>query len=95
MLEYILDYIDSVDDGDINKIYLVRKTVTEDFHISVFVIDYANPDPGEQNEIQYKIYCCLDAMDHQFSLFNYLDVASVGVEKIEGSCVYSKDDSID
>lgn len=95
MLEYILDYIASIDDEDINKIYLVRKTVTEDFCVSVFVIDYANPDPGEQNEIQYKIYCCLDAMDHQFSLFNYLDVASVGVEKIEGSCVYSKDDSID
>ncbi|MBQ4601747.1 MAG: hypothetical protein IJB24_02700, partial [Clostridia bacterium] len=91
MLEYILDYIDSVDDGDINKIYLVRKTVTEDYHISVFVIDYANPDPDEQNEIQYKIYCCLDAMEHQFSLFNYLDVASVGVEKIENSCVYSRE----
>ncbi|MBR4881127.1 MAG: hypothetical protein IKU19_04295, partial [Clostridia bacterium] len=92
MLEYILDYIDSIDDDDINKIYLVRKTVTEDYYTSVFVIDYANPDPEEQNELQYKIYCCLDAMDHQFSLFNYLDVASVGVEKIENSCVYSKED---
>ncbi len=70
MLEYILDYIASIDEEDINKIYLVRKTVTEDYHISVFVIDYANPDPDEQNEIQYKIYCCLDAMEHQFSLFN-------------------------
>ncbi len=91
MLEYILDYISTIDDDDINKIYLVRKTVTEDYSISVFVIDYANPDPEEQNEIQYKIYCCLDAIDHHFSLFNYLDVASVGVEKIENSCVYNRE----
>ncbi|MBQ4561221.1 MAG: hypothetical protein IJA55_02680 [Clostridia bacterium] len=94
-LEYILDYIASIDNEDINKIYLVRKTLTEDYYTSVFVIDYANPDPEEQNEIQYKIYCCLDAMEHQFSLFNYLDVASVGVEKIENSCVYSRENKDD
>jgi hypothetical protein len=33
----------------------------------------------------------LDAStDWQFSLFNYTDVTDVHIEKIEGSCVFSK-----
>lgn len=94
MLEEILDYIRSIDDGQIEKIYLVRKTITEDFFTSVFVIRFDLKAEDEAcSTIMHKIFQYLDTCsDWQFSLFDYQDVMSVPVYEVKNSCVYSKEE---
>lgn len=93
MLDDILSYIKSVDTGDIDEIYLVRKTITNNFFTSAFVVRFnrkANPD--DKLEVMQKIYYHLDTCsDWQFSLFDYLDVKLVNLKKIKGSLVYKKE----
>ena len=95
LLDDILDFVRSVDSGQIEKIYLVRKTITEDFFTSVFVIRFAlDADSDACNEIMHKVFQYLDTCsDWQFSLFNFEDVMQVPVYKIENSCVYRKRNS--
>lgn len=92
MLDDILEYIRSVDEGQIEKIYLVRKTITADFFTSVFVIRFdlaAEQEICEQ--IMHKIFRYLDTCsDWQFSLFDYQEVMNVPVSGVKNSCVYSK-----
>lgn len=92
MLESILEYIRSMDNGQIEKIYLVRKTITEDFFTSVFVIRFdLEADDEACAKIMHKLYRYLDTCsDWQFSLFDYQDVLRVPVYEIENSCVYAK-----
>jgi len=94
MLEQILDYIHSVDGGQIDGIYLVRKTITKDFFTSVFVISFeSDTEDDVRNEILHKIFRYLDtSSDWQFSLFDYRDVMRVPVYKVKNSCVYIKKD---
>ncbi len=94
MLDDILEYIRSVDDGQIEKIYLVRKTITEDFFTSVFVIRFDLTAEEEAcSKIMHKIFQYLDTCsDWQFSLFDYQDVLRVPVYEIKNSCVYSKEE---
>lgn len=92
MLEDILAYIRSVDEGQIEKIYLVRKTITEDFFTSVFVIRFElEAEETACEQIMHKIFRYLDTCsDWQFSLFDYQEVMSVPVYEVKNSCVYSK-----
>ncbi len=93
MLENILSFIHSVDSGNIiENIYLVRKTISESFFSSVFVIHFYGGTSAQQNEIMHKIFRYLDSypIDWQFSLFDYFSYPEVKIEKIEGSLVYSK-----
>lgn len=92
MLEDILSHITCEHSDNIEKIYLVRKTITDDFFTSVFVIKTA---PYTDDEIRYKIlhkaFNYLDTCSNwQFSLFDYEDVKNVKIENIAGSCVYTK-----
>lgn len=92
MLDEILSFIRSADNGFVQNIYLVRKTITDVFFTSAFIIQF-DPQTKEetQNEILHKIFCHLDTCSNwQFSLFNYTDVANVKVENIHNSCVYTK-----
>lgn len=91
MLEDILAYIRSIDNGQIEKIYLVRKTITDDFFTSVFVIRFDLQANEEECSVIYrKIFQYLDTCsDWQFSLFDYYDVLEAQVYRIENSCVYS------
>lgn len=93
LFESIMKYILSVDsDQCIDKVYLVRKQITDDFSTSVFVVKFtASTEENVKGEILYKIYRHLDTCsEHQFSLFNYDAVSDVKIEAIENSCVYSK-----
>lgn len=92
MLEDILNYITADHSDYIEKIYLVRKTVTDDYFTSAFVIKMTtSTDDDTKYEIMHKTFNYLDTCsDWQFSLFDYEDVKNVKVEDIEGSCVYSK-----
>lgn len=95
MLEEILTYIRSIDQDIIQKIYLVRKTVSESFFASVFIIQFYGGTDAQRHEIMHKIFRYLDSyhVEWQFSLFDYHDHLDVKVDKIEGSLVYSKQEN--
>lgn len=92
MLEEILAYIRSIDENAISRIFLVRKTVTESFFGSVFVIDFK---PNTENEVigrvMGKIFNHLDVhpSQWQFSLFYYDEQTAKAVAKVRESCVYT------
>lgn len=92
MLEDILDYIASVEEGQIEKIYLVRKVISAEVFSSVFVLRFSlETADRDRNEIMHKVFRYLDTCsDWQFSLFDYEDVMKVPIYKIENSCVYER-----
>ena len=92
MLEEILSYIRSVDCDIIQNIYLVRKTVSDTFFTSAFVIHFYGGTDAQRNEIMHKIFRYLDTypVEWQFSLFDYFDYPNIKFDSIEGSLVYSK-----
>jgi hypothetical protein len=93
MLEEILQFISKIEEGNIEKIYLVKKTISENFSTSVFVIKFTQEsDPTKNDEIMDKIFNYLDTFsDKQFSLFDYLNVRSVKLDEIPSSVVYAKE----
>ena len=93
MLEEILAYIKSIDQDIVQNIYLVRKTVSETFFASVFIIHFYGGTDAQRNEIMHKIFRFLDShpTEWHFSLFDYFEYPEVKVEKIKGSLVYTKD----
>ena len=92
MLEDILAYIRSVDGDIIQNIYLVRKTISESFFTSAFVIHFYGGTDAQRDEIMHTIFRYLDTypIDWQFSLFDYFDYPQIKFDKIEGSLVFSK-----
>ncbi len=92
MLEKILSFMLSVGEDIIDEIYLVRKTVSETFFSSVFVVRFYGGNNQQQQEILHKIFRFLDSYpeERQFSLFDYFEYPDIRWDKIEGSLVYSK-----
>ena len=93
MLESLLEYIRNVDGGQIWKVYLVRKTISQDFFTSAVVVRFeADAQEDACDEIIHKIFMYLDTCsDWQFSLFDYREVSNVPFDKIPNSCVYQKE----
>ena len=93
MLEDILAYITSRYADNIEKIYLVRKTITDDFFTSAFVLKITSEtDNDTRYKILHKVFTYLDTCaDWQFSLFDYEDVKNAKIEDITGSCVYKRE----
>ncbi len=91
-LEDVLAYIRTIDNGEIRRIYLVRKTVTETYFTSAFVVRFTeDSDPDAQRSILHKIFLYLDTVsDWQYSLFDYREVEKVRIEDVPGSLVYEK-----
>lgn len=92
MREEIIRFILSVADNIIENIYLVRKTISESFFTSAFIIHFYGGTDEKRDEIMHKIFRYLDSypIDWQFSLFDYFEVSAIKVDKIEGSLVWSK-----
>lgn len=90
--EGLLEQIRSLDTGCIEKVYLVRKVISEDFFASAVVVRFADDTDDELwNDIMHKLFCYLDTCsDWQFTLFDYRDVSGAKVERIENSCIYEK-----
>lgn len=88
----ILKYISSIADNHIEKVYLVRKTITDDFFTSAFIVKFEKDTPIEiRSNIMHKIYSYLDTCSNwQFSLFEYESVKYIKFDDIENSCVYMK-----
>ncbi len=92
MLDDIIKHITATHRENIEKIYLVRKTITDSFFTSVFVIKLVpDTDDDTRYNVLHKAFNYLDTCsDWQFSLFDYENVKDVKIEDIAGSCVYSK-----
>ena len=92
VLEDILAHIRSFEAGSIDKIYLVRKTISPELFTSAFVIRFGKDcDPEQRDEVIHQIFCYLDTVsDWQYSLFDYDSVKRAGVESIPESLVYQK-----
>ncbi len=92
MLEEILEYIKTIDKEQINKIYLVRKSISEELFASAFVIRFEQTATTEiQDRILHKIFSYLDTCsDWQFTLFTYDEVKDIKFEAIPNSCVFTK-----
>ena len=93
LLKPLLAYIAAADEGVVDKIYLVRKVITEDFFTSVVVVKFREEaNAMSRKDMEDKLFQYLDTCsDWQFSLFDYDSVARVKVETIPNSCIYSKD----
>lgn len=93
-LDEILDYILIEDEYEaIKRIYLIRKTINEDFFTSVFIMEFAEgTDADVKQYLLHRMFCCLDVRERQYSLFDYDEVSGIGPEKIEGSLVFERPD---
>ena len=89
MQEQILGFIWGSFRNAIDRVYLVRKTATDTFFTSAFVIRFRAETPEEvRGQVLHKIFRYLDTCsDWQFSLFDYDDLPKGTVEQVPGSCV--------
>lgn len=92
MLDDILGYIGSISQNSISEIYLVRKTISDSFFTSAFVIRFLPEVPEEtKQEVLHRIFCYLDtSTDWQFSLFSFEEVPKGLVERVPNSLVFKK-----
>lgn len=92
MLEEFLDYVNGIDDGAIEKIYMVRKVIDDEHFVTCVVVQpLRKVKPEKFGEVMEKIFQYLDkSSDWQFSLFDIRFLASVRVDRIENSLVYDK-----
>ncbi len=87
------DYIISVGEGVIERIYLVRKQVTKTLSSSVYVVEFTKDATDEQQyNIIDKIFVFLDSTpeDWQYGLFYYDKTTAPAVKKVKGSCIYQR-----
>ena len=86
----LVEFLTDLDDGSIDRAYLVHKQITDDFFASALVIRYRkDADPKTVEDLDHRIFRFLDtATDWQFTLFDYDEVRSVHVENIPHSCIY-------
>ena len=86
----LLDYLQRVDEGQIDRVYLVRKVITpEDFTSAVIIRFREDAKPEDCERVMDRVFHFLDTCsDWQFSLFEYGTVARAQPEKVENSCIY-------
>ncbi len=90
-LPAILAYMVEAGDGCIDRIFLVRKVISEDFFTSVFVVDFTPGADREDIDRAYTaIFHFLDAAEWQYSLFVYNRETEAAVERIPGSLVWER-----
>lgn len=93
VLDRILEYIRTVDEnGIVDSVYLVRKTVSPTFFTSAFVVRFSkNAGEDARHQVMHRIFSYLDTESGwQYSLFDYEGAAAAHVERIPGSLVYQR-----
>ncbi len=92
-LPAMLDYMVKVSEGTVERIYLVRKVISEDFFTSAFVI-YITPgaDRAAVDRAYNAIFHYLDAQEWQYSLFLYNRETEMALKKVPDALVWEKKD---
>ena len=90
MEEQILAYLESIDEGQIDRIYLLHKQIGPDSFTSAMLVGFVPDAPDEsKGDAWHKIFLCLDNMpDWQFSLFDLEDHKKIRPDEIKGSLFY-------
>lgn len=92
MQRALLEFIAGTAPTQIQDIYLVKKTITEDFSTSAVVLKFF-PDVSaeERSDIYHRIFRYLDtSTDWQFSLFDYANLEKSVLPKLEPFCIFHK-----
>ncbi len=91
MLEDFLRYIDSIDNSSIEKIYMVRKVISEEHFVTcVIVAPKGKADFEKFSEAMENIFQYLDkSSDWQFSLFDMRRSPKGRILRVENSCIFS------
>ena len=93
----LLNYLERVDEGQIDRVYLVRKVINQENFTSAVIVRF-QPGAAEEscNQMMDKLFHFLDTCsDWQFSLFDYARVAKAQPEKVENSCIYIHKENAD
>lgn len=93
MLQELLDFIRSADQGNLEKVYLLHKTIDAEHSTSVVILRYtADSDEKVNMEVYQRIFRYLDtAHDHQFSIFPYCAAEVIEPDKYPESIIYRND----
>lgn len=93
MKQSIIDYIKSVSENVIAKVYLVKKIIADNYTVSAFVIRFV-PDTSDDviDRVMNKIFEHLDAhpSGKHFSLWVYNRETEAAVKKVKDSCIYMR-----
>lgn len=82
-------------EGKIKNIYLVRKTVSDTYFESTYIVEFEEKTDNESiNNTMNKIFEHLDNCpeDWQYNLFVYDQQTAPVAKKVKGACIYSKDE---
>lgn len=91
VLESILSYVKEIDDGTVDKLYLVRRQINESFGYSTFIIQYKETcDPDKADAFYDKLFEHLDMRTENidFYLMNASDMTRSVVSRVENAQVY-------
>lgn len=89
----IIDFILSIGEDKICRIYTLRKLVDESLYYCPFVIEFDSEVGDEpKGRIMQKIFNYLDTRPEKFrySLFFYAGGPAAAVDKVKNSCIYNK-----
>ena len=90
MIEDFLAYLRSIDDGIIERIYMVRKVISEEHFVTCVIVQPKRKIKSDKFvEAMDKIFQYLDkSSDWQFSLFDMRMVPRILYPKIKKNCIY-------
>lgn len=86
----LLEFLRTLDAGELQEVYLVRKVINSEAFFSPVVVRFAKDVSDEkQGEIMHKLFRWLDTCsDWQFALFEYSEVKQAKVERVPNSLIY-------
>ena len=95
LLDGLLRRLKEADGDCVEKVYLVRKVIADDFFVTAVVIRFRKNTSAELRDGVFSpLFDYLDTCsDWQFALFDYDSVKSAKVDKIPDSCIYTADGS--
>lgn len=89
LLQGILDCVAAMEGAPVQEVYLVHKQISDTFATTPVILRFRKDVGNDAKEAALNaMFQYLDTADWQFSLFDFDDVRSVHVERIEGSKIY-------
>jgi hypothetical protein len=94
MLDDFVAYIQKINNGVIERVYMVRKIIDSENFVSCVILDIEkNAESKKELEVTDGIFQYLDkTISWQFSLFNSKDIQMDLIMQVKNSCIYEKSD---
>ena len=91
MLEDFLRYVKGIDNGTIDKIYMVRKIISDEHFVTCVIVEpKKKAEPEKLGDAMDKIFQYLDkSSDWQYSLYDVRALSGVRFKQVKNSCIYS------